>query len=255
MFVETHGHLGGGRGEQNLDEVIRRATEAGVALILTAGIDLPSSIQAVEVAKRYKPVKACVGVHPWYADEYGEDVHQKLKDLSKEKEVVAISEIGLDFFGRMDHKGGFSENYVDEETQLGTFRAQLRLARELGLPVIVHDRAKGLETLDVLREEGVSEIGGAIHGFTGDLDYAKRAIGMGLCLSVAERALSRPENEKLREAVREIPLEWLVTETDSGNPEGVVKSAERVAELKGLPLEIVGRTTTSNLKRLLRMAD
>jgi len=255
MFVETHGHLAGVGGAQNLDEVIRRATEAGVVLILTAGIDLPSSIQAVEVAKRYKPVKACVGVHPWYADEYNEDVHEKLKQLAREKEVLAVSEIGLDFYGRMDHTGGFSENYVDEETQRRAFRGQLRLARELGLPVIVHDRAKGLETLDTLKEEGVSEIGGAIHGFTRDLDYAKRAIGMGLCLSVAERALSRPENEKLREAVKEIPLEWLVTETDSGNPEGVVKSAERVAELKGLPLERVGRTTTSNLKRLLKIAD
>ena len=255
MFVETHGHLTGVGREQNLDEVIRRATEAGVVLILTAGIDLSSSIQSVEVAKRYEPVKACVGIHPWYADEYSEDVHEELKQLAREKEVVAISEIGLDFYGRRDHEGGFSENYVDEETQLGTFRAQLRLAREIGLPVIVHDRAKGLETLDILRGEGVSEVGGAIHGFTGDIGYARRAIGMGLCLSVADRALSRPENEKLREAVKEIPLEWLVTETDSGNPEGVVKSAERIAELKGLPLNVVGRTTTSNLRRLLKISD
>ena len=221
MFVETHGHLAGVRGEQNLDEVIKRATEAGVVLILTAGIDLSSSIQAIEVAKRYRSVRACVGIHPWYADEYNEDVHKKLRQLAEEKQVVAVSEIGLDFFGRMDHNWQFSEKYIDEEIQRRSFRGQVRLAREVGLPVIVHDRAKDLVTLKMLEEEGVSRFGGAIHGFVGDYEYAKRCIDLGLYLSVADRALSRPENEKLRNAVKATPLEWLVTETDTGNPEGL----------------------------------
>jgi len=255
MFVETHGHLVGVRGEQNLDEIIKRATEAGVVLTLTAGIDVPSSVQAVEVAKRYPSVKACLGIHPWYADEYNAEAHKKLMKLTEEKEVVAISEIGLDFFGRMDHNWQFSTKYIDEEIQRKAFRGQLRLARERGLPVIVHDRGKGFETLEILEEEGISRIGGAIHGFVGDFEHAKRCTNLGLHLSIADRALSRPENEKLRNAVRATPIEWLVTETDTGNPEGVVKSAERIAELKGLPLEIVGKATTSNLKRLLRMPD
>jgi len=255
LFVETHGHLAGVRGEQNLDEVIKRATEAGVVLILTAGIDLPSSIQAIEVARRYRPVRACVGIHPWYADEYNEDVHKKLRQLAEEKQVVAVSEIGLDFFGRMDHNWKFSEKYIDEEVQRRTLRGHLKLAGERGLPVIVHDRARGFETLEILEEEGISKIGGAIHGFTGSLEYAERCVDLGVYLSVADRALSRAENEKLREAVKEIPLEWLVTETDTGNPEGVVKAAERIAELKRLTLEKVGTATTSNLKRLLKISD
>lgn len=253
MFVETHGHLVGVRGEQNLDEVIKRATEAGVVLILTAGIDLPSSVQAVEVAKRYEPVKACVGIHPWYADEYNEEAHEKLRELAGEEEVVAVSEIGLDFFGRMDHNWRRSEEYIAEEIQRKTLRGQLSLAKETGLPVIVHDRAKGFETLEILKEEGVSEIGGAIHGFSGDLGYAEKCIDMGVYLSLSGRALSRPGSERLREAVREIPLEWLLTETDSGAPEGVVKAAELIGELKGLAQEAVGRATTSNLKRLLKI--
>lgn len=253
MFVETHGHLVGVRGEQNLDDVIKRATEAGVVLILTAGIDVPSSTQAVEVARKYEPVKACVGIHPWYADEYNEEAHKKLRQLAGEEEVVAVSEIGLDFFGRMDHNWRRSEEYIDEEIQRKTLRGHLSLAKEMDLPVIVHDRAKGLETLEILKEEGVSEIGGAIHGFSRDLIYAEKCIDMGVYLSLSGRALSRPENEGLREAVREIPLEWLLTETDSGNPEGVVKAAELIGGLKGLTLEEVGRATTSNLKRLLKI--
>ncbi|MFB0543671.1 MAG: TatD family hydrolase, partial [Candidatus Bathyarchaeia archaeon] len=241
MFVETHGHLVGVRGEQNLDEVMKRATEAGLVLILTAGIDLPSSVQAVEVAKRYEPVKACVGVHPWYADEDNEEVHEKLRLLAGDEEVVAVSEIGLDFFGRMDHNWRRSEEYIPEEIQRKTLRGQLSLAKEMGLPVIVHDRAKGFETLEILKGEGVSEIGGAIHGFSGDLGYAEKCIDLGLYLSIAGRALSTPGNERLREAVREVPLEWLLTETDTGAPEGVVEAAELIGELKGLTLEEVGR--------------
>lgn len=251
MFIETHGHLVGVRGEQNLDEVMRRATEAGVVLILTAGIDLSSSVQAVDVAKRYEPVKACVGIHPWYADEYDEEVYEKLRHLAGEGEVVAVSEIGLDFFGRMNHSGMRSDEYVDEEIQRKTFKGQIRLAEEVGLPVIVHDRARGFETLEILEEEGVSVIGGAIHGFSGDLDSAERCIDMGVYLSLSGRALSRPESEKLREVVREIPLEWLLTETDSGDPSGVAKAAELIGEIKGLSKENVGRATTSNLKSLL----
>ncbi|RJS89393.1 TatD family deoxyribonuclease [Candidatus Bathyarchaeota archaeon] len=255
MFVETHGHLVGVRGERDLDAVVRRAEEAGVVLILTAGIDLPSSVKAVEVAKRYETVKACVGIHPWYADEYDEEAERRLRELAGEREVVAISEIGLDFFGRMTHSWSFTSEYIEEEVQYRTLRGQLGLARERGLPVIVHDRAKGFETLEILEEEGVSEIGGAIHGFSRDLDYARRCIDLGVYLSVSDRALSRPENEGLREAVKEIPLEWLLTETDTGNPEGVVKAAERIAELKGLTTEEVGEATTSNLRRLLKIPD
>lgn len=255
MFSETHGHLSSASGERNLDEVIRQAEQSHIVLALTAGIDLPSSVQAVELGKRYEIVKACVGVHPWYADEYNDQTRKSLSELIDRNKVVAVSEIGLDFFGRMEHNGIRSEKYVQEEVQYETFRGQLRLAREKHLPVIVHDRARNHETLEVMDEQQVSKIGGAIHGFSRDLSFAKRCISSGLLISVSERALARPENEELRRAVREVPIEYLLTETDSGSPEAVLKSAERVADIKGLTLEEVGNQTTSNLRKLLRISS
>jgi len=253
LFSETHGHMVGSRGEQNLDQVITKAEQAQVVLVLTAGIDLPSSVQAVEAAKKYSIVKACVGIHPWYADEYNAEAHESLSALIENNAVVAVSEIGLDFFGRMEHDGKRSEKYVAEEIQQKTFRGQLRLAKEKGLPVIVHDRARDSETLEIMKEQQISKFGGAIHGFTGNLGLAKKCIDSGILISVSERALTRPENEELRRAIGEIPLEWLLTETDSGSPDGVVKVAERIADLKGLTPQHVGNQTTSNLKRLLRI--
>lgn len=252
VFVETHCHLVGTRGPQNTGETVKEAVEAGVVLILTAGIDVRSSELCVEAAKEGRILKACVGIHPWYADEYDGVAREKLSRLAIKENVVAISEIGLDFFGRMDHDWQRSENYIAKETQINAFRGQIGLAVQKGLPVIVHDRSTKQETLDILEEEDVKKVGGAIHGFTGDISQAHRCMELGLLLSISERALLRSDAEELRNAVQQVPLDWLTTETDSAAPEGVIKAAELIASLKGLKVQDVGQATTENLKRVLK---
>jgi len=245
MFSESHCHLRG-----LSDDAIERAEKAGVELVLTAGIDLASSELAVLTARKYRIVKACVGIHPWNADQYSEEALRKIKELAADEEVIAISEIGLDYVGRRNSEGRYVNEYVEKRVQRIAFREQLRMARELGLPVLVHDRTPDQEVLDILEDEGNAEVGAAIHGFSKDPAYAKRCVDMGVHLSIGSRAISATENEALRAAVSETPLEWLLTETDSGSPEGVLTVAEKIADLKGLTRDVVGQAATRNLKKL-----
>ena len=247
LYSESHCHL-----RSFTDEGVADAKKAGVELALTAGIDMASSEEAVETAGKFDIVKGCVGIHPWYADEYSPENLGKLRELAKRDEVVAISEIGLDFVGRMTRQWERTDEYIDPDIQREALRAQIGLAKELGLPVLVHDRAPGQEVLDILEEEGIVGVGAAIHGFTKGPEYAKRAVEMGVYLSIG-RALQRGENKDLEEAIRQTPVEWLLTETDSGDPTGVLTVAEKIGELKGLTRDEVGLAATKNLKKLLKL--
>ncbi len=247
MFSESHCHLG-----DVTEEAIRKAEGMGFEVLLTAGIDLISSERAVNTARKYRIVKASVGIHPWYADEYDYSARCVLRDLAGNPEAVAVSEIGLDYTGRMNKEWVYEERIIDKEVQREAFTQQLGLARELDMPVLVHDRAPGQEVLDIIEKEGNAETGAAVHGFSKGPEYAARCVEMGVYLSVGLRPLERGGPD-LVEAIRETPINWLLTETDSGNPEGVLTVAGRVAEIKGLTMEEVGTEATRNLMRLLRL--
>jgi len=245
MYSESHCHL-----RAQSEEAMKAAREADVELVLTAGIDVPSSMEAVNVAKQFEIVKGCVGIHPWRADTYSLESIAEIRTLASEPEVVAISEIGLDFVGRRTAEWEYSEEYVDPKIQEASMRAQIGIAKEKGLPVLVHDRAPGFEVLDILDDEGITEVGAAIHGFGRGPEHAKRSVEMGVYISIGKRTIEQGE-ETLLEAIRQTPVEWLLTETDSGDPTGVIVVAEKIAELKGLTTEEIGRITTENLRRLV----
>ncbi len=252
MFSETHGHMYR-LSDDAVEKAIEQAGSANIELILTAGIELTSSQRAISIAEKYPSiVKACVGIHPWNADLYSEDKLNKLKKLAAGKKVTSISEIGLDYVGRRTREGQFVDTYIAEEAQRKAFHAQLRAAKELRLPIVVHDRTPGQEALDAIEEVGNAEIGAAIHGFDNGLAYAKRCVDMGVYVSIGLRSISEA-SEGLKEAVKWLPLKWLLTETDSDKSSGVVTVAEKVGELKGLGRDDVGRAATENLRRLLRL--
>lgn len=244
MYSESHCHLTG-----VTDEVIKKARKAGFNLLLTSGIDLDSSIEAAASAKKWDIVKGCVGIHPWYANEYTPMVEERLMELAREPEVVAVSETGLDFKGRMTKEWVREDRYIDRETQIESFRHQLRLAEKLGVPAIVHDRAEGTEIIDVMVDHGSAETGLAIHGFSKDLGYVTRCVEEGIYLSVGLRPLEAAEPSFL-EAVKKLPLEYLLTETDSGDPQGIFSVCDTIAELKGLTRKEVGKAATMNLMKL-----
>jgi TatD DNase family protein len=229
---------------------IRAAESKGFKLLLTSGIDLLSSEQAVITSQRHKIVKSCVGVHPWYADEYNESVETTFRNLVKDSECYAISEIGLDFVGRMTHEWVREDRFIDPKIQYTTLNAQLSLAREFEYPAIVHDRAPGQEMLDILIDSGNLDTGVAIHGFSKDTDYARRCVNHGIMLSLGLRPLQNGDPAFIA-AVEATPIEFLLTETDSSKPDGVITTCEMIGEIKGLPKEEVGEACTKNLMRLL----
>ena len=230
-------------------EDLDNAEKQGFKLLLTSGIDLPSSEQALMTSHRHFIAKACLGVHPWYADEYTAGVGERFIELSHDAECVAISEIGLDFVGRMTHEWVREDTYIDPKIQYETLDAQLGLARELSLPAIVHDRAPKMEILDILEKSGNTNTGIAIHGFSKDIDYARRCVDNGIYLSVGMRTIQNADPIYLN-AVKNTPLEFLLTETDSSKPEGVKTVCRLIAELKESSMEEVGKITTENLMRL-----
>jgi len=285
MFSETHFHL------RHLPydfvgPTIKTAEKAGVELALDTGVDVDSSEQEIITARRYDILKASIGIHPWNADLCTEKAIQRLKELSANEEVVAFSEIGLDYRSRRERETARSgAEPLDKQIQRNAFRELLRAAKELKLPVIIHDNTPDQEVLDILKEEGNAQIGAIIHGFNKDPAYAKRCVEMGIFISIGlgilesgspintsiqpmrvtipwlgiepqQRAPS-PEREKQRtnliEVIKQTDMKWILTETDRQNPAGVLIVAKKIAEIKDLTTDKVGRMTTQNLKKLLRI--
>jgi TatD DNase family protein len=245
MFSECHCHL-----RANVNEIIENAKNLKIELILVAGIDIPSSENAVKIAEKFDIVKGCIGIHPWRADTYSQSAMEKLRELSDSTEVVAISEIGLNYVGRRTVDMEYTEEYVNPVVQVKAFQDQISLAKEFSLLILVHDRTPGYEVLDIIQNEETNKIETAIHGFNKSIEYAKKCVEKGIYLSIGKRSIDSGE-EAFFEAIKHIPIRWLLTETDSGDPAGVIKVAEKIAELKGLMTEEVGLSTTANLKRLL----
>jgi TatD DNase family protein len=254
MYFDTHAHLDLEPLCDAEAEVVRRAREAGVSRIVTIGIGPDSSERAIAIAHRHAGVYAAVGLHPHDASSRSEDLLARLEELSRCDKVVGIGETGLDFF----------RDRSPRDAQRAAFREQIRLARRRGLPVVVHDREAHDEILSILGEENAAEVGGIIHCFSGDYDMARRAIGMNFLVSIPG-AITYKGSETQAEAVGKIPLEKLLIETDCpflaplpyrgkpNEPAYVPLVARKIAEIKGVSAEDVGRVTALNALRIFRI--
>ncbi|BAS29000.1 hydrolase TatD [Limnochorda pilosa] len=255
MWVDVHLHLTDEtfRGEE--EAVLRRAEESGIAWVVTSGVDLESSERAVELARRHPGrVWATVGVHPHEARLWDEGSEAALERLAADPHVVAVGEIGLDF--HYDHS--------PRDVQARVFRRQIRLARKLGLPVVIHSREAPGETLAALREEGRAE--GLLHCFHGDQAFAREVLDLGLFVSVGGMLTFR-SMDGLRQVVTGLPRERVCLETDApylapvphrgrrNEPAWVIESGRVLATLWHMePLE-AARLTAANARRLFRRAD
>jgi TatD DNase family protein len=254
MFFDTHAHLDLSPLSEEEGKVVARALEAGVTRILTVGTDAKSSAKAIEIAHRNAGVYAAVGLHPHDASGLSDALLSRLETLSRCDKVVAIGETGLDFY--RDHS--------PREAQREAFREQIRLARRRGLPLVVHDRDAHDEVLSILEEEKAAEAGGIIHCFSGDYEMARRAVALNFFISIPG-AVTYPKSGSQVEAVRKLPLERLLIETDcpflapvphrgkTNEPAFVPLVAAKIAQIKGLSVEDVARITTLNAVRLLRI--
>lgn len=258
MLVDTHAHLDFDKFDRDRPVVLARAREAGVVVIVTIGVDLPSSRQAVALAEANEGVYATVGMHPHDAKALDGEVLARFRELGGHEKVVAVGEIGLDFYRDLSPR----------DVQRRAFRAQLAWAARLGKPVVIHDRDAHEEIMDMLaswagEQRGSSLEGrlGVLHTFSGDLAMAQRAIELGFYLSIAGPVTYKNAG-RLAEVVRALPLDRLLVETDCpflaphphrgkrNEPAYVRLVAERVAEIKGMPLDKVAAETTANAERL-----
>jgi TatD DNase family protein len=256
-LFDTHAHLHFSEFASDLDAVLERARAAGVAGIVTVGTDGSSNRAAVAMAEDRPGILASVGIHPHDAREASDADWASLEALAQSSpKVVALGEMGLDYF----------RNLSPPDVQALAFRRQLRLARRLDKPVIVHCREAHAETLAILAEERVDEVGGVMHCFSGDVPIAKRCLDLGLMVSLAG-PVTYKNARALPEVARFVPEDRLVVETDCpylppqphrgqrNEPAHVRLTAARIAELRGMDLESLARATSDNAMRLFRLSS
>jgi TatD DNase family protein len=254
MLIDSHAHLEMPEFERDLEAVIQRAKQSGVETILTVGTEKKDWARALEIAQSHPFVFAILGVHPHNAKDIDGDTYSILKRLCQS--VKAYGEIGLDFF----------RNLSPREVQLQRFREQIGLARELKLPIVIHDRDAHEETVEILKSEKAQDNGGVIHCFSGDYEMAKQCMDLGFYISVPG-SITFKNAGPFQEIIRKLPLESLLVETDApflapvpfrgkrNEPNYVRYTAQKVAEIKKVSFEKVAEVTTMNALRIFEIKE
>ncbi len=279
MLVDSHCHIDGERFDEDREQVIQNALDAGVKAMLNVGTGSPrddSFEKTVELTEKYDSIYGSVGVHPHDASEYNEAVEKRLIDLTKSCEkLIGWGEIGLDFY--YDHS--------PRETQKEVFRRQIRVARELDLPIIIHSRDANEETVEILRDECFRKAqnpkskaqssndlnpenafrGGIMHCFGGTPEMARELMDIGFLISFAGNVTFK-NAEDLRDAAKVVPLDKLLVETDCpyltpvpyrgkrNEPARVVETAKFLAEFYGIGFDELAAKTTANFNRFFGLS-
>ncbi|MEH6890972.1 TatD family hydrolase [Bacillus sp. JJ864] len=251
MLFDTHSHLNAEQFKEDLQEVIARMKEVGVSYTVVVGFDEMTIKKAIELAETYDFIYAAVGWHPVDAIDMTEEHLKWLEELAAHPKVVALGEMGLDYHWDKSPK----------EVQKEVFRKQIKLARKVNLPIIIHNRDATQDIVDILKEENASEVGGIMHCFSGSVEVAKQCVEMNFLISLGGPVTFK-NAKKPKEVAMEIPMEQLLIETDCpyltphpfrgkrNEPSYVKLVAEEIAKLKGLSYEEVAIKTTENAKKL-----
>ncbi|MYL51603.1 YchF/TatD family DNA exonuclease [Halobacillus litoralis] len=247
MLFDTHVHLNADQFEEDLEETIERAQESGVQYMTVVGFDRKTIPKAMEIAERYENIYAAVGWHPVDAIDMTDEDLQWIEELSQHPKVVAIGEMGLDYHWDKSPK----------DVQKEVFRKQIRLAKKVKMPIIIHNREATDDIVEILKEENASEVGGIMHCYSGPVETAQECIDMNFMISLGGPVTFK--NAKLpKEVAKAVDLKHLLVETDCpflaphpnrgkrNEPAYVKLVAEQIAELKGISYEEVSETTTSN---------
>jgi TatD DNase family protein len=253
MLFDTHAHYDDDWFDEDRDALLSSLPEKGVGLIVNPGITVETSRQAIAMAEKYPHMYAAVGIHPENCHDFVPEHIDELRRLAKHPKVVAIGEIGLDYYW---------DTNPPKEFQQEVLRAQMALARELQLPVIIHDRDAHADTLAIVKE--FPEVTGVFHCYSGSVEDARTLVKMGWMLSFNGAATFK-NARKAPEVIAEVPLERLMIETDAPylapvpyrgkrNDSGYVSLvAEKIAQIKGLTAEEVAQATWENGKRFFHI--
>lgn len=254
MLFDTHAHLNAEQFAEDQDEVIRRAKENGVGKIVNIGFNRETIPSSLALAEKYDFIYTAVGWHPQDAKDMREEDFDWLRDLSKHEKVVAIGEIGLDYYWDTSPK----------DVQQKIFRQQIQLAKELNLPIIIHDREAHQDIVDILKQEKASEVGGIMHCFSGSMEMARECLDMNFYISFGGPVTFK-NAKKPKEVAKQVPIDRLLIETDcpyltpepyrgKRNESGYVKYvAEAIAQLREMEVEELVNITYKNALSLFRI--
>ncbi|GBF34361.1 deoxyribonuclease YcfH [Desulfocucumis palustris] len=251
FLVDTHAHLDIEEFDGDREEAILRARDAGVRYIINASFDLPSSERSVKLANQHPFIYALVGVHPHEAEDLPENYLARLGGLAAGPGVVAIGEIGLDYYRDLSPR----------PVQQKVFREQLALCRELDLPVVIHDRDAHGDLMDILKKDGISRRGGVLHCYSGSWEMAGLCMAMGFYISIAG-PVTFPNAARLKDIAGKLPLERLLTETDCpylapqarrgkrNEPAYVRYVTEEIASLRGMETDVLAAAVLENTRAI-----
>ena len=251
MLFDTHVHLNAEQYKEDLVEVIERAQSEGVVNMIVVGFDRPTIEKAIALVEQYDFLYAAVGWHPVDAIDMTEADLEWIEELAAHPKVVALGEMGLDYYWDKSPK----------EIQKEVFRKQIALAKRVKLPIIIHNREATQDIVNILKEEGAKEVGGVMHCFSGSEEIAKECMEMNFYISFGGPVTFK-NAKKVKEVAAEIPLDRLLIETDCpyltphpfrgkrNEPAHVKLVAEAIALLKNLPFEEIANVTTENAKKL-----
>ncbi|HEY5556772.1 TatD family hydrolase [Acetobacterium sp.] len=252
MLIDSHAHIDEEKYDNDREEVLENARAAGIELIINPASDEESSRRAVALSEKYPMVYAAVGFHPHDAKSYNFKAHgQMLREWAKKDKVVAIGEIGLDYHYDLSPR----------DIQQSVFVDQLMIAKEIALPVVIHNRESMEDMWRLLKEHFSPEVGGVMHSYSGSVEMARIFLDMGFYLSISG-TITFKNARKLPEVVAMMPLNRLLVETDSpymtptphrgkrNEPAYVRFVAEEVARIRGMSIESLEEITTENTKRV-----
>lgn len=251
MFIDSHCHLDFPEFQSRLPEVLTNMQSAKVSHALCVSVDLPDFPKVLKLAQEHPHLYASVGVHPDYEDTPEPSLEFLVDTALKHPKIVAIGETGLDYYRMADR------SYESMEWQRDRFRTHIRASIASKKPLIIHTRSASEDTINILKEEGAHRIGGVMHCFTESYEVAKAAMDMGFYISFSGIVTFKSAKE-LQETCKQVPLERMLIETDSpylapipyrgktNEPAWVSKVGEFIADLKGVPIEVLANQTSSN---------
>jgi TatD DNase family protein len=251
MLFDTHAHLNDEQYNEDLQEVIERAQNEGVSHMVVVGFDRTTIQRAMELADKYDFIYACVGWHPVDAIDMTDEDLQWIEELTAHPKVVALGEMGLDYHWDKSPK----------DIQKQVFRKQIKLAKKVKLPIVIHNREATADIIDILKEEAAEEVGGIMHCFSGSPEVAKECVKMNFYISLGGPVTFK-NAKKPKEVAAEIPLDKLLIETDCpylaphpyrgkrNEPSYVKLVAEQIAEIKGITFDEVAEVTSQNAKKI-----
>lgn len=254
MYIDTHVHLNNQNLLAKLDEVIKDSIDAGVSKLIIPGYDYETSKLALEIANKYPFVYASIGYHPTEIKGYGEKEYKWLEEHINDPKVVAIGEVGFDFHW----------DTTTKEEQEEAFIRQIEIAKKANKPLIIHSRDAIQLTYDTLKQQKASVVGGVMHCYSGSLEMAPLFIKENFYLGV-DGPVTFSNAKEIVKVVKEIPLSWLLSETDSpyltphpyrgkeNQPKYIPLIVEKIAKIKGMEITEVAKVLLENAQKLFRL--